>query len=263
MPQEKDDTGARSAQQLFLKLVDDLQKLVASEQENGVRFIELTDAPGTFVSGEATPKPAVPASKEAGARDPVAALKAIAERIASCQRCELANNRTKTVPGQGSAQPDIMFIGEGPGEEEDRQGLAFVGRAGQLLTRIIAAMGYTRDQVFIGNIVKCRPPGNRTPYPHEMQACLPYLIEQIDILKPKVIVALGATAVRGLLGIEMGISKLRGRWLDYQGIPVMPTYHPAYLLRNESAKKDVWADMLQVLDYLGRKPPSISRPKRT
>lgn len=148
-----------------------------------------------------------------------------------------------------------MFIGEGPGADEDRQGLAFVGKAGQLLTRIIEAMGFTREQVFIGNIVKCRPPGNRTPFPDEMAACLPFLEEQIQLLKPRVIVALGATAVRGLLGLEMGITRLRGKWLSYRGIDVMPTFHPAYLLRNPAGKKEVWEDMKAVLERLGREPP--------
>ena len=155
------------------------------------------------------------------------------------------------MPGQGCAAPEILFVGEGPGADEDRQGLAFVGRAGQLLTKIIAAMGFTREQVFIGNIVKCRPPENRTPYPEEMQACLPFLKEQIALLRPKVIVALGATAVRGLLNLEIGITKLRGKWQTYEGIDLMPTYHPAYLLRNESAKRPVWEDMKLVRDALG------------
>jgi DNA polymerase len=156
-----------------------------------------------------------------------------------------------------------LFVGEAPGFAEDQKGLAFVGKAGQLLTKMIEAMGYTRDQVFIGNIIKCRPPNNRTPLPDEMETCMPYLRQQIEILKPKVIVAMGATAVKGLLGLQEGITKLRGTWLSFEGTEVMPTYHPAYLLRNESAKKDVWNDLKAVLKRLGRKPPPVRKKRQT
>ncbi|MEM7391741.1 MAG: uracil-DNA glycosylase [Verrucomicrobiota bacterium] len=179
----------------------------------------------------------------------------IAARIAQCTLCPLCETRTNTVPGQGARRPEIAFVGEGPGADEDRQGLAFVGKAGQLLTKIIEAMGYTRDEVWIGNIVKCRPPGNRTPLPDEMEACIPYLREQLALLKPKVIVCLGATAVKGLLKTQSGITRLRGNWMSFEGIHVMPTYHPAYLLRNPDGKRDVWDDMKLVLDHLGRKAP--------
>jgi uracil-DNA glycosylase len=187
-------------------------------------------------------------------------LKEIAAEVAVCTKCPLHKTRTRTVPGQGSASPEIMFIGEGPGYDEDQQGLAFVGRAGQLLTKIIEAMGLTRDEVFIGNIVKCRPPENRKPLPDEMNACLPYLRRQIELLKPKIIVALGATSVQGLLQIEtVGITKLRGQWMSYQGIDLMPTFHPAYLLRNPPAKKEVWDDMKTVLAKLGKEPPKRAK----
>lgn len=200
-----------------------------------------------------TPAPATESSPASGV---AAGLKGIASEVAVCTQCPLHKTRTRTVPGQGSTTPEIMFIGEGPGYDEDQQGLAFVGRAGQLLTKIIEAMGLTRDQVFIGNIVKCRPPENRKPLPDEMNACLPYLRTQIELLKPKIIVALGATAVQGLLQIEtIGITKLRGQWMSYQGIDLMPTFHPAYLLRNPPAKKEVWEDMKAVLAKLGREPP--------
>jgi DNA polymerase len=174
--------------------------------------------------------------------------------IAGCRKCSLHQTRTRTVPGQGNPAPEILFVGEAPGADEDEQGLAFVGRAGQLLTKMIQAMGFERDEVFIANILKCRPPDNRAPLPEEMETCLPYLKEQIRLLKPKVIVALGATAVRGLVGLE-GISKLRGNWLQFEGIDLMPTYHPAYLLRNPPAKKDVWLDLQEALRRLGRTPP--------
>lgn len=186
-------------------------------------------------------------------------LRKIACAIASCAKCALREGRTNTVPGQGSARPEIMFIGEGPGEEEDRQGLAFVGKAGQLLTRMIAGMGYAREQVFIGNVVKCRPPGNRAPMPDETAMCLPYLKAQVRILKPKVIIALGAVATRCLTNVDTGISRLRGTWLSFEGIDVMPTYHPAHLLRNESAKPDAWLDLQAVLKRLGRKIPPVKK----
>jgi len=179
----------------------------------------------------------------------------IIEEISVCKKCSLHKTRTKTVPGQGCLSPEIMFIGEAPGFDEDKAGEAFVDRAGQLLTRIIDAMGFTREQVFIGNILKCRPPDNRRPTPDEMETCLPFLRRQIALIQPKVIVALGATAVRGLLNLETGISKLRGKWLAFEGIDLMPTFHPAYLLRNQSAKHDVWRDMQDVLKRLGRTPP--------
>ncbi|HMP97998.1 MAG TPA: uracil-DNA glycosylase [Kiritimatiellia bacterium] len=194
--------------------------------------------------------------KTAAARAVAEGLNEIAERVAACTQCELCRTRTNTVPGQGNPQPELMFVGEGPGADEDEQGLAFVGRAGQLLTDIIHAMQFTRENVFIGNIVKCRPPGNRVPEADEMEKCLPYLKEQIALLKPKVIVCLGATAVKGLFGPEPeGITKTRGTWRTYEGIDVMLTFHPAYLLRNPPAKREVWEDMKEVLRRLGRPIP--------
>ena len=182
-------------------------------------------------------------------------LDAVAKKARACRLCDLHKERTQAVPGQGNPAPDILFIGEAPGADEDEQGLAFVGAAGQLLTRMIVAMGYTRDEVFIANIAKCRPPKNRQPLPEEMAACLPYLKEQIRLLAPKTIVALGATAVKGLLNPDEGITKLRGKWRTFEGIPLMPTFHPAYLLRNPPAKHEVWADLRAVLTRLGRRPP--------
>ena len=189
----------------------------------------------------------------------------IAARVSVCTQCRLGQSRTRTVPGQGTPQPEIMFVGEGPGEDEDRQGLAFVGRAGQLLTRMILRMGLTRDQVFIANIVKCRPPDNRVPAPDEMAACLPYLREQVAELKPKVIVCLGATAVKGLLNNMTGITKLRGQWQKYQGVDVMPTLHPSFLLRGGGEDRarwwEVWEDLTAVLKKVGREvPPQKTAP---
>ena len=178
----------------------------------------------------------------------------IAAECAACSLCGLCEGRKQAVPGQGRAEnPDIMFIGEAPGADEDEQGLAFVGRAGQLLTKMIAAMGYTRDQVFIANICKCRPPNNRTPTPPEMAACIPFLKRQIALIKPKYIVALGNTAILGLLE-KTGIMRLHGVWQEFEGIPLMPTFHPAYLLRAPAAKRDCWNDLKLVMAKLGKTP---------
>jgi DNA polymerase len=155
-----------------------------------------------------------------------------------------------------------LFVGEGPGSDEDRQGLPFVGAAGQLLDKMIGAMGYGRDEVYICNVVKCRPPDNRKPEPDEMEACLPYLREQIAIVDPKVIVALGATGVQGLLGNAVGITRMRGTWKLYKGRwPLMPTFHPAYLLRQADKKREVWNDLQEVMRKLNKAPPTKPRAK--
>jgi uracil-DNA glycosylase family 4 len=188
-----------------------------------------------------------------------AAFADLRQRALACVRCSnLVAARKNVVFGVGDINAQLMFVGEAPGADEDEQGEPFVGRAGQLLTKIIQAMGLRRETVYIGNILKCRPDtpgqsaGNRKPTPAEMQTCIPYLHEQIDLIQPKVLVALGATAVEGLLGKTMGITKLRGNWKVYRGIPLMPTYHPAYLLRNQllSEKRVVWEDMLKVMEKL-------------
>ncbi len=191
--------------------------------------------------------------------DEIEHLSSIQRRVAACTKCpHLASSRTQTVFGVGSPDAEIMFVGEAPGVDEDAQGEPFVGRAGQLLTKIIKAMGFAREEVYIANILKCRPDtpassfGNRAPTPVEMQTCRPYLIEQIDIIRPRVIVALGAVAVEGLLGTRGTMRELRGRWHSFNGTPLMITYHPAYLLRNQapSEKRKVWEDILQVLERL-------------
>ena len=190
----------------------------------------------------------------------VAAFAALRERALACVKCaNLASSRKNVVFGVGSIDAQLMFVGEAPGADEDEQGEPFVGKAGQLLTKIIQATGLSRADVYIANILKCRPDtpgqsaGNRKPTPDEMATCIPYLHEQIDLIQPKVIVALGATAVEGLLGKSLGITKLRGTWKTYRGTPLMPTYHPAYLLRNQamSEKRRVWEDMLAVMEKLG------------
>jgi DNA polymerase len=175
-------------------------------------------------------------------------LTLLREEVQSCTRCALHEARTNTVFSRGSGRSGICFVGEGPGADEDAEGLPFVGKAGQLLDRMVSAMGFDRDDVYVCNIVKCRPPNNRKPELAEMLACKPFIHDQLELIQPRVIVALGATAVHGLLGLGMGITRLRGEWRLYRGkTPVMPTFHPAYLLRNPDAKREVWSDLQQVL----------------
>ncbi len=186
---------------------------------------------------------------------PAAQLAAISARIEGCERCGLCATRSRVVPGEGAAQPEILFVGEGPGADEDRQGRPFVGAAGQLLDKMISAMGFAREAVFIANVVKCRPPGNRNPEPEEIAACLPYLDRQIDALRPKVICTLGNVPLRALRGAGPGITRARGTAFDYRGYTVIPTFHPSYLLRNAAGKKPCWEDLQAVLAVIGRTPP--------
>lgn len=181
----------------------------------------------------------------------------LSAEIAACTGCRLHCSRKNTVPGEGDLMAELAFVGEGPGENEDLQGRPFVGAAGQLLTKIIEAMTFRRDEVWIGNCVKCRPPGNRVPEADEMETCLPYLRAQLRLIKPKVIVALGKTALMGLMPqhTKTAISQVRGQWLDYGGVPLMPTFHPSYLLRSPAQKKYVWEDMQKVMAHLGRELP--------
>jgi DNA polymerase len=183
----------------------------------------------------------------------------LADTVKACTKCVLHVERAQTVFARGNGSSGLCFVGEGPGADEDAQGFPFVGAAGQLLDKMIAAMGIEREDVYVCNIVKCRPPENRKPEPDEMAACKPYLREQLEIVAPKVIVALGATAVEGLIGMSGGITRLRGQWKLYRTIPVMPTFHPAYLLRNPAAKREVWADLQAVLKQLGRPVPPAGR----
>jgi DNA polymerase len=170
--------------------------------------------------------------------------------VLSCQKCRLHKTRTNVVFGVGSTSADLMFVGEGPGAEEDKQGIPFVGRAGKLLTKMIEAMNITRDDVFIANIVKCRPPENRNPFEDESECCKPYLFRQIEFIKPKVIVCLGSVAAQNLLKTNVGITKLRGEFVELNGVKVMPTFHPAYLLRNPKMKRPCWEDLQTVMDEL-------------
>ncbi len=216
-------------------------------------------------AAEQTTLLALPGETQSAIRNPQSAIEkdaafaSLRERALACVKCpHLTSSRKSVVFGVGSIDAQLMFVGEAPGADEDEQGEPFVGKAGQLLTKIIQATGLKRADVYIANILKCRPDtpgqsaGNRKPTSDEMATCIPYLHEQIDLIRPKVIVALGATAVEGLLGKTLGITKLRGTWKTYRGTPLMPTYHPAYLLRNQamSEKRKVWEDMLAVMEKL-------------
>jgi DNA polymerase len=184
-------------------------------------------------------------------------LEALREFIGDCTRCKLAPGRTNLVFGVGNPQAELMFVGEGPGADEDERGEPFVGRAGQLLTDIIErGMRMRRQDVYICNVVKCRPPGNRNPEIDEVAACEPFLMRQIDLVQPKIIVGLGTFAVQSLLKLKTPISKLRGKWHDLRGIRMMPTFHPAYLLRNPADKRLVWADIQEVMKALGKEIPA-------
>lgn len=188
-------------------------------------------------------------------------LTLIADRVKSCTRCpELTSTRTQTVFGGGAVQPELCLVGEAPGADEDRAGEPFVGPAGQLLNKILTACGLAREEVYICNIIKCRPPGNRTPLPHEAAHCREYLEAQLDLVQPRFICALGACAAQNLLGTTVSIGRLRGQFYKYKNIPVLCTYHPAYLLRSPDKKRDVWADMQVLMREMGRTLPATKGP---
>lgn len=211
-------------------------------------------APSVVASAPAVTAPA--SDLASSAQGEPRRLDVLAEIVRACTRCGLCKQRKQAVFARGTGSSGVCFVGEGPGADEDAQGQPFVGKAGQLLDRMIEAMGLGRDEVYVCNIVKCRPPDNRKPEPDEMAACMPYLSEQLELVAPRVIVALGATAVQGLLGTSEGIMRMRGKWKSYRGqIDVMPTFHPAYLLRTPAAKREVWEDLQEVLRRIGRSVP--------
>jgi DNA polymerase len=194
---------------------------------------------------------------ESAARDPVQALRLIREDLGDCTRCRLhQQGRKQIVFGVGSPRAALMFIGEAPGADEDQQGEPFVGRAGQLLNNMIKAMGLRREDVYIANIIKCRPPGNRTPERDECETCSPFLMRQIAVIQPRVIVALGAVAAKTLLAINAPMAELRGHWYDFRGTRLAVTYHPAFLLRDPRQKKEAWKDLQMVMKELGLSPPA-------
>lgn len=212
-------------------------------EELGYTHLDLT--PRMSAGGE------TPAAPVLAPDDPIALL---SSEIGACTACRLCETRTNVVVGSGNPDADLMFIGEAPGRDEDLAGEPFVGRAGQLLTDIIRAIKFERDEVYIANIIKCRPPQNRNPEPDEMDACRPFLLRQIEIVKPRVIVTLGRFAFQSTMQTTSPISSVRGVWHELEGIRLMPTYHPAYLLRNPSAKRDVWNDMKKVMAELDKSP---------
>ena len=204
---------------------------VPPEQSRGSTAAPKVEAPSVIVPGET--------------------LDEVRRELGECTRCKLCNGRTQIVFGSGNPKAELVFVGEGPGEEEDKQGIPFVGAAGQLLTKMIEAMKFSRDTVYICNVVKCRPPGNRNPEPEEIQSCEPFLRAQLRVIKPKVIVALGKFAAQTLLREDTAITRLRGQWRKYEGIDLMPTFHPAYLLRSPDEKKKAWMDLQEVMKRLG------------
>jgi len=241
-------------QRELLDIVTQIRTHLEYQKALGVRFIESIPPSGSGIaspvaltSAEKAAEPAIQTPSQAPS-----GLSAIREELGDCTRCKLFSGRTNIVFGEGDPKAVLVFVGEGPGQEEDQQGRPFVGAAGQLLTDIIVkGMKVKREDVYICNIVKCRPPDNRNPEPDEIEACEPFLRKQLAAINPAVIVALGNTAVKTLLKTPEGITSLRGKWQTYQGIPLMPTFHPAYLLRNPSGKKFVWEDIQQVMKKLG------------
>ncbi len=257
------------------ELRDVLRQHLETEQLLGVSEIPLPPVETARIAHAAAPIAPAPAVRKTGDVPPqereqrIAALRALDEQqVRGCRKCELCHTRTQTVFGQGNPTPRVVFVGEAPGYEEDQQGLAFVGRAGQLLTAMIKAMQLSREDVYICNVLKCRPPGNRTPATDEIAACSPYLLEQLRILRPEVIVALGAPASQTLLNTTESIGRLRGRFHNFYAsgtplvgdpTPLMPTYHPAYLLRSPGEKRKAWEDLMKVMDLLGLPVPDQYR----
>jgi DNA polymerase len=246
------------------EIIDETIKALEDLKRSGITHVEVSretlEELGKGVAGPLTPAggrvSSAPREVTRPTTDAAAELAPIEARAKVCVKCsELSRCRHSVVFGVGNPRAELMFVGEAPGADEDAQGEPFVGRAGQLLTKIITAMGLKRNEVYITNVLKCRPPQNRTPLPDEVTNCLPYLLSQIELIQPKVIVALGATAVRALLDVQLGITKMRGHWYTFRDIPIMPTFHPAYLLRNPPVKKEVWQDMQEVVKKLGRELP--------
>src|SRR5436305_4405192 len=226
--------------------------------------VQAMAAPEVAGEGARATLPLMNSMKIAVSSDPVTALRQIREDIGDCTRCRLhKQGRKQIVFGVGNPNADLMFIGEAPGADEDEKGEPFVGRAGQLLTNMIKAMGLSREEVYIANIIKCRPPGNRTPERDECETCSPFLMRQIEVIGPKAIVALGAVAAKTLLAINAPMSQLRGQWYDFRGTKLAVTYHPAFLLRDPRQKKETWKDLQMVMKELGLKPPDKSNQENS
>lgn len=229
----------------LLKMTGSLKTFIQSRVELGRPLSFLYLKGGETLRGNLPPD-----QPQKGQKLPSLTLEEVRREIGDCQKCPLSRGRTNLVFGDGNPRADLVFVGEAPGEDEDRQGKPFVGRAGQLLTRIITSMKLTREDVYICNILKCRPPGNRNPKPEEIKACEPFLIRQLEAIKPRIICALGTFAAHTLLRTDVPITVLRGKFHAYQGIKLMPTYHPAYLLRNPGAKKQVWEDVKMIMEAI-------------
>lgn len=259
MPTRRRDADATIARALFQEL-ESLSRAGLSHLPKAAAVAAAASTPGPLPAAVAASKPSHPsvlAVRDDGALC-AAAMEALAQQVAQCTRCaELARTRTQTVCGDGNPCTRLVFMGEAPGADEDRKGLPFVGAAGQLLDKIIAACGLRRQDVYILNTLKCRPPGNRTPLPEEAANCRPFLDAQLEIIRPEFICCLGAVAAQNLLATDVSIGRLRGRLHDYKGIKVVCTYHPAYLLRNPSAKRQTWDDMQMLMAEMG-----IEIPKR-
>ncbi len=237
------------------EIAAELRKHLAWQESDGTRMLfKDPKAPAP------APAPAAPATAQAPAPQAEPAvtktLDEVRADLGDCRRCKLANGRTQIVYGVGNPRAELVFVGEGPGAEEDARGQPFVGPAGQLLTKMIEAMGFKRDDVYICNVVKCRPPNNRNPEPDEIEQCEPFLKAQLAAIRPKVIVALGKFAAQTLLRDSTPITRLRGQWRQYEGVPLMPTFHPAYLLRSPEEKGKAWADLQQVMKKFGKEPPA-------
>jgi DNA polymerase len=224
------------------QILEDIAEWLTYTREMGIEGLSLS---------RPSPAETTPASSRAGAET----LDDVRTSLEGCKQCRLGSGRTTLVFGTGNPKARLMFVGEAPGRDEDLQGEPFVGRAGQLLTKMIEKMGLKRQEVYIANIVKCRPPENRTPAPDEIEPCVGFLRRQIEIIRPRVICALGAVAAQTLLGVSDPITKLRGRFFDFQGIQVMPTYHPSYLLRNEQKRWETWADLQKIMALLKEESP--------
>ncbi|HEY8206782.1 MAG TPA: uracil-DNA glycosylase [Myxococcaceae bacterium] len=264
---------ADSDSEEIAEAVADVRRHVEWLRSTGQKFVladrsapRATAAPAPKPAAAPPPPPPAPAAPRAQATlfsEPPKApstggsrrtLEEIRAELGDCKRCKLCSGRTNIVFGVGNPKAELVFVGEGPGADEDAQGIPFVGKAGQLLTKMIEAMGFTRDEVYICNVVKCRPPGNRNPEPDEIEACEPFLKAQIDSIRPKAIVTLGKFAAQTLLRDSTPITRMRGNWRTYEGVPLMPTFHPAYLLRSPGEKKLAWADLKQVMKMFGKEP---------
>lgn len=241
----------------YYGLLEDLENYLKYQRDEGMQRLEVDRAVLEELTRE--PEPETAEAMEVAATpipEDFTSLAAIADHVSNCRNCGLCQSRNLPVVGMGNDQaPDILFIDEAPGEEDDSKGIPAAGKAGRLLGKMVEAMGYTLDQVYITNIVKCRPKSDRKPVRAEMDQCLPYLRQQIKLLKPKVIVGLGGTAMEALLGRPVGISRMRGVWNEFEGIKLMPTLHPSYLLRDSTKKKEAWSDLKMVLKELGKEPP--------